>query len=207
MISLEETRSGVTGALAMVRGRLGWEQSLDTSTQGLRQSFGAVFVGTLVAVAIGLVTSRLLTSIDIGDHDLVEFKNSIGIGLYLISTPFRWLMTLAIFFAVAERLPHPPNLNRLIIGYNWAELFRLLIMLCVATVSLLAKSQALFAIGMVWVLALSIWIYYGVIRRGLNLAPPSAIALMGLVGLMSFLLQQSLLAVALIIQSGLYGVI
>ena len=139
MISLEETRSGVTGALAMVRGRLGWEQSLDTSTQGLRQSFGAVFVGTLVAVAIGLVTSRLLTSIDIGDHDLVEFKNSIGIGLYLISTPFRWLMTLAIFFAVAERLPHPPNLNRLIIGYNWAELFRLLVMLCVATVSLLGE--------------------------------------------------------------------
>lgn len=195
MIAIEEIRRSLRGAWALAAGREDWRENFDFSADGFFKSFWAMPLGlplTLFSTAVfsTVVQNLLMQSDSAAAREAAANAPSLSKSLAIAGVSYfvEWALALFIMVAVARFLQVSQNIAILINAYNWT---RLLILLVSAVPSALyavgLRSELLFimlltAIGM-W----SLIVLWRTIRRGLDIAPGQATAMMLLVVLASVL--------------------
>ena len=193
--------SHIRGVWGMAWGRAGWESELDRTVEGVFRSFFAVAMAAAV-MAVVFIGAR-------GAADAAAVKEDILLSAplpaFLIANVFvffvDWAAGLVALLFSARHLKVDKRAGDALIGYNWSQLIVAAAQAAPLAVLAASRSQAAFVASFFFALMVAIALIWGVVRRGLGLAPNLSTAVVAVLLLVGFIVQRAAYAVAV----GLYG--
>lgn len=197
-------QDNIADMFAMVRGLPDWRSRIDISDANIRFSFVAVLLGVLISIGSGYTLGALYETLGLPNEGVPDISQKAHIGLILFGTPLKWLASLSLLLALAERLPHRPSPYALIVGYNWVSLVGIGFTALCLLAALAVGSSGFFAIVGLWSFAFVVWMTFGVLKRGLGLEGLPTIGVMMGIMLIDVLLHQALIQSATTLD-GVFG--
>lgn len=186
MISFDEAARQMAGAWKMARGADDWRSSLDRTVDSVFSSFAAfAFAAPLVAL-FTLSAKRAAARIPDFSDSLYQTAPLIPlIAADLITFALDWAASLALLIMLARRTGAGKSAADLIVGYNWIQ--PLIAAAQLPSIAVMASTASTATGGLLGVpgFALTIFLIWGVVRRGLGAqATPTAaiIAMLIIVG-------------------------
>lgn len=186
MISLEDAARQIAGAWKMALNAEDWRASLDRSVEGVFGSFAAfAFAAPLVAV--------FSLSAKQASQRIPDFSESIYqsapllplVTLDLATYALDWAAGLALLIAIARATGSGKQAADLIVGYNWIQPITAAAQLPGVAVMASTASAAAGGILGIPAFALTIFLIWGIIRRGLDARPAPAAAILVMLVLIS----------------------
>jgi hypothetical protein len=194
--------SQLRGVFAMAFNRPGWERALDRSLDGVFGSFWAIAWSAPLLLANFAGMKALFSAAGDGvDDRLLEAPMTFWLGSNFATFLADWAVGLAAILAAARFLGVSKRAGDVVIGYNWLQFLWAAAQAIPIGAGLLAASPSTFSLLMMPAIALSLAVFWGILRRGLGLAPGLAIALAAASMLLSVIVGAACHAVAL----ALYG--
>lgn len=169
MISLDDAARQMAGAWKMAFGREDWRRELDRSVDGVFGSFAAFVFAAPLAVLFTIAAKRAAMRIpDFADTLYQAAPLSLLLAGDFLTFAIDWTASLGLLIALARATGAGRNAADLIVGYNWIQPVIAAINLpAIAVMSLTANAAAGGLFG-VPAFAMTIFLYWGIIRRGLN---------------------------------------
>lgn len=183
MISFDDAARQIAGAWKMAFGAENWKASLDRSLDGVFGSFAAFFFAAPFVVLFTVSAKRAASVMPDFPDKLYQSAPLIPLlAADLATYALDWGASLALLVALARVSGAGERAADLIAGYNWIQPVIAAAQLPpVALMSATASAAAGALLGLP-AFALTVFLIWGVIRRGLNAAAaPAAAALVMLV--------------------------
>lgn len=192
----------IAGVWRMAFDRPGWEQSFDRSLNGVFGSFWAVvWTAPLLIANFAALKTIFANAKNLPDDPLLGAPMPFWIGSNLATFAVDWAIGLAALLAAAHFLGASKRAGDAVIGYNWLQPITAAAQAAPVGAGFLFNSTAAFSLLMMPAIAIAIAVYWGVLRRGLGLAPGLAIAVTAGTLLLSVIVGALCHGVAL----GIYG--
>jgi hypothetical protein len=179
MVSGGDISTGLSGTLAMARGKGDWEERLDMSTRAVFVSFWAMPLSLPAIILSNELVRRVQLTSDA--PPFVAMPGPVlGAVVAVAAALLAWSASLFVLARLAHRTGAGWRVSPLLIGYNWSRLIVHLVSGLGAVLVVLTGQpflQGPLALGAV---VLAIWLDYGVVRRALaiGLGPTLGILLM-----------------------------
>lgn len=166
------------GLFAMAFNRQDWERTLDRSLDGVFGSFWAIMWSTpLLLLNFGATKTLFATAEGALDDPLLAAPLSVWLGANYATFLVDWAVGLAAILAAAHFLGASKRAGDAVIGYNWLQLVAAALQAVAINAGALAASPTTFSLLMMPAIAVSLALFWGILRRGLGLAPGLAVAL------------------------------
>lgn len=169
--------SQIKGVWGMAFNREGWERCLDRSLDAVFGSFTALVIAAPL-MALNLIGLKALLGAEPGafDDPLLKAPTAFWVGSNLATIFVDWAAGLCAVLAASRFLGASKRAGDAVIGYNWLQPIAYGAQTTAVGAGLLSGSLAIFSTLIFAAAALSIAMYFGVLRRGLGLAPGPAVA-------------------------------
>ena len=159
----------IAGTLAMARGAPGWRERLPTGRAGVSASFRALFLAAPSILLLAEVSRRgvmeagqSMQGLPTGDPIAFAVLN-LGVAVTA------WMAGLALLARLARRDGGARAEAAVIVGYNWARFIAHTIGGLGAVLAVATSVPAFLSVSSLAVLAASVWLDLGIIRRALEL--------------------------------------
>lgn len=190
------------GVFAMAFDRPGWERSLDRSLDGVFASFSAIVWSAPLLIANFAAMKALFSGAGDGvDDPLLDAPMTFWLASNMATFLADWAVGLVAILAAAHFLGASRRAGDVVIGYNWLQFVSAAAQAIPIGAGLVAASPATFSLLMMPAIAVSLAVFWGVLRRGLGLAPGLAVAVAAASLLLSVIVGAACHAAAL----ALYG--
>ncbi len=170
--------SQIIGVWRMAFNRSGWDRALDRSLDGVFASFWAIAWSAPLLIANFAALQIIFAGAEnLPDDPLLGAPAPFWIASNLATFAVDWIIGLVALLAAARFLGASKRAGDAVIGFNWLQPITAAAQAIPIGAGYLLKSPAAFSVLMMPAIALSIAVYWGVLRRGLGLAPGPAIAI------------------------------
>jgi hypothetical protein len=179
MKPLDDAARQIAGAFAMAAGRENWKSALDRSIDAVFASFAAFAFSAPLVVLFTLSARRAALRIpDFADTLYQKAQLAILIIGDLVTYAVDWGVSLALLLGLARATGAGKQAADLIVGYNWVQPAIAAVQL--PPIAIMASTASAGAGGIAGLSAFAITLFFvwGVIRRGLNAPPASAVAIL-----------------------------
>ncbi|MBY0422885.1 MAG: hypothetical protein K2Q06_11320 [Parvularculaceae bacterium] len=188
--------SHIRGVWGMAWGRAGWEAELDRTIEGVFRSFVAVAIAAAVMAAV-FAGARAASDATAAKGDVLLTAPLPTFLLANLSVFVAdWATGLAALLFAARLLKAEKRAGDAVIGYNWSQLIVAAAQAAPLGVLAASRSQAAFVAAFFVALIVAVALIWGVVRRGLGLAPSLSMAVVAALLLIGFIVQRTTYAVA-----------
>lgn len=172
-----QVASQVSGVWGMAFNRPGWDRALDRSLDGVFGSFSALlWAAPLMALNFAALKALFASSPQLAEDTLIGAPMPFWVAANLATAALDWAVGLCALLAAAHFLGAGKRAGDAVIGYNWMQLITAAVQSLPIFAGLAAKSASTFSVLSLPAIGVSLAILWGVLRRGLGLAPGSAVA-------------------------------
>ncbi len=178
MISLDYAATHLRGIWRLAVGDENWRDELDITTEGVFASLWAIAFAAPFAI-LGVITDSNIAKSAPAYQNSAYAKIPLAVILptELLSSLIGWLITLAVLGFTARRLGQSRNAAGLIISYNWSQLLAFITILAPACTIALTGNAQLSALIYLGIFVFSIYLFWVVLRRNIEIDVSITIAL------------------------------
>jgi hypothetical protein len=178
MISLDDAARQITGAWKMSFAADDWRQSLDRSENAVFASFWAMAMTAPFVVLLSVLSFRAALKLP-GAADFAALRTPLPAlaSADLASFAIEWIAGLAFLLFVARAGGAGARAATLIVGYNWIQPITIIAHMPAIAIMAATGNAGLGGIFGLPSLALSVALYWGVLRRGLETGLGQTVAL------------------------------
>lgn len=179
MSLLDGAARQIAGATAMAAGRENWKTSLDRSIDAVFSSFGAFVLSAPFVVLFTWSAKRAATRVPDLTGTLYEIA---PLELLIVGDltvyALDWVASLALLLTIARLTGGAGRAAEIIVGYNWIQ--PLVAAVQLPPVAIMASTASAGAGGVAGLpsFAITIYLIWGIIRRGLGAKAPAATAIL-----------------------------
>lgn len=177
--------SQLAGVLRMATAHRDWKDALDRTLDGAFRSLFALPLSAPFVIVTVLAVRRIFFAAEQRDG-LVAAPAFVDLTVSLIAFIMDWGTGLAALLLLARLLGAARNAGDAVVGYNWAQGLVVLAQAAGLGLSALIGDLAVAETAQLGVLVFSIWLLWGVVRRGLAVEVGPAVAVVAALTLLSF---------------------
>jgi len=199
MISFEYAAVQLVAVWRMAINNPGWRDSLDRSVDGVFRSFFAILFAAPFTIFSYLALQRAAGNLpDIPATPMLEAPLPFFIFWEATAYLLDWAVSLGVIVLVAKAVNAERNVAQTIIAFNWTQVLTAAAQAAPFAAMTLTTNAAIVGTVALPALVFSIFVYWGVLRRGLDVSAGVVIALIGAFAIVGIIVSSIVSQVALL---------